>query len=187
MKLVVGLGNPGKKYDETRHNIGFVVLAEIAKRQAIGPAQLKFQGNLVSCFLGGQKTALLSPQTYMNNSGRSVRACVDFYKLEPADVLVVCDDFHLPIGKIRFRPHGSAGGQKGLNDILQKLGTDKVARLRIGIGEPPEKWSVPDYVLSKFSKSELADVEHVVVRSADGVEDWLQSGTEFCMNRYNGM
>ncbi len=187
MKLVVGLGNPGKKYDNTRHNIGFDVLAELGRRHAGGTIQSKFQGHLVDCFISGEKAVLLCPQTYMNNSGRSVKACVDFYKIDSGDVLVVCDDFHLPVSKVRFRPHGSSGGQKGLQDILDKLGTDQVPRLRIGIGEPPEHWSVPDYVLSKFTKAESNDVQEIVGRSANGVEDWVQSGTEFCMNRYNGL
>ena len=187
MKLVVGLGNPGRKYDKTRHNIGFEVLAELGRRHGVGPVQSKFQGHLLDCRIGAEKTFLLCPQTYMNNSGRSVKACVDFYKTSVADVLIVCDDFHLPVGRIRFRPKGSSGGQKGLQDILEQFGTQDIARLRIGIGEPPPQWSIPDYVLSKFSKAESTDVEQVVLRSANGVEDWVQSGTEFCMNQYNGL
>ncbi|MCA9214929.1 MAG: aminoacyl-tRNA hydrolase [Planctomycetales bacterium] len=187
MKLVVGLGNPGKKYDNTRHNVGFEVLAELGRRHLQGLVQAKFQGQVADCRIAGEKAILLCPQTYMNNSGRSVKACVDFYKIEVANVLVVCDDFHLPLGKVRFRPRGSSGGQKGLQDILTLLGTEDIARLRVGIGEPAEHWNVPDYVLSKFSKAEAADVEMIVKRSANGVEDWIQSGTEFCMNQYNGL
>ncbi len=187
MKLVVGLGNPGKKYDNTRHNVGFDFLAELGRRHVSGVVQAKFQGQVADGRIGNEKMILLCPHTYMNNSGRSVRACVDFYKIDEANVLVVCDDFHLPLGKLRFRPHGSSGGQKGLQDILRTLGTESVARLRFGIGEPPEHWTVPDYVLSKFSKAESDDVAQTVSRAANGVEDWVQSGTDFCMNRYNGM
>jgi peptidyl-tRNA hydrolase, PTH1 family len=137
MKLVVGLGNPGKKYQGTRHNVGFEVLDELARRTQAGGPKSKFSGNLVETRVDEEKLLLLYPHTYMNLSGNSVRPAFDFYKLELPDVLVVCDDFNLPVGKLRLRPQGSSGGQKGLADIVRKLGSEEVPRLRIGIGRPP--------------------------------------------------
>ncbi len=134
MKLVVGLGNPGRKYQVTRHNVGFEVLAAMARKYAAGPVRSKFEGEVSEVIQGDCRALLLCPLTYMNRSGLSVCAAYDFYKLELPQLLVVCDDFNLPLGKLRFRPSGSAGGQKGLADIIQRLGSDQFARLRIGIG-----------------------------------------------------
>jgi len=147
MKLVVGLGNPGRKYEGTRHNVGFDCLAKLAGRLPAAPVKQKFQGELIEAEIGGERVLLLCPLTYMNLSGGSVLAARDFYKIKENDILVVCDDFHLPLAKLRFRAKGSAGGQKGLADILRRLGTENIARLRIGIGEPPPQWNVADYVL----------------------------------------
>ena len=185
MKLIVGLGNPGKKYEKTRHNIGFEVVREIARRHASGPTQAKFKAELGNCNLGGEKVLLMCPLTYMNNSGQSVRAAFDFYKLDPNSILIVCDDFNLPLGRIRFRVKGSSGGQKGLGDIVKRLGTEEIPRMRLGIGQPPEQWDVADYVISRFAKDEQETIEHLVTRAADGAVDWVQSGTEYCMNQYN--
>jgi len=124
MKLVVGLGNPGRKYDGTRHNVGYEVVAELARRHAAGRARLAFQGEMSEVAIGAERTWLLLPHTYMNRSGGSVGAAFDFYKLAVGDVLVICDDLNLPLGKLRIRASGSAGGQKGLQDILKRLGTE---------------------------------------------------------------
>ncbi len=185
MKLVVGLGNPERRYHQTRHNIGFVVLAELARRHASGKVRARFQGELVEGSLGGERITLLSPLTYMNRSGTSVEQAVRFYRLEPADLLVVCDDFNLPLAKLRFRARGSAGGQKGVADIIDRLGTEEFARLRIGIGEPPARWNAADYVLSKFTKDEIAEMEEAVGRAADAVAVWVEQGIDACMNQFN--
>jgi PTH1 family peptidyl-tRNA hydrolase len=185
MKLVVGLGNPGTKYRGTRHNVGFEVIAEVARRNGAGPGVSKFRGEVYNCTVGGTKTLLLMPQTFMNASGSSVRGAVDFYKIPISDVLVVGDDFNLPLGRLRFRAKGSAGGQKGLDNVLQQLGTDEVSRLRLGIGIPPASKVGADFVLSKFARHEQPEVETMVLTAADGVVDWIEKGIEYCMNRYN--
>ena len=184
-KLVVGLGNPGRKYKNTRHNVGFEVLAKVARDHSAGPVVSRFQGELIDLGLGELSVLLLSPLTYMNRSGQSVRQAFGFYKMELSDVLIVCDDFHLPLGRLRFRQRGSAGGQKGLADVIRQLGSDRLARLRIGVGEPPPHWDVADYVLSRFSDEERSTVDDAVERATRGVEDWIAQGTEYCMNRYN--
>ncbi len=157
MKLIVGLGNPGNKYEQTRHNIGFEVVNKIAALILARPSKTKFEGLLAEALAGDQKVSLLWPQTYMNASGQSIRKAVEFYKLAPEDVLVVCDDLNLASGKIRLRASGSAGGQKGLVDTIRHLQTDSFPRLKIGIGRPPEGWEVTDYVLGKFSSGERED------------------------------
>jgi peptidyl-tRNA hydrolase, PTH1 family len=191
MKLVVGLGNPGRRYQGTRHNVGYVILAELAKRFGRSPPKAQFHGEVVEADLGGQgnaadmKALLLSPTTFMNLSGTSVQEAASFYKLPLDELLVLCDDLNLPVGKLRFRAGGSSGGQKGLDDIIRRLGTDEFSRLRIGIGAAPEGWDWADYVLSKFKPDELPEIEHAVVLAADAVAVWAQKGIEFCMNQYN--
>ena len=158
MKLIVGLGNPGRRYEQSRHNIGFMVAAKIAKQIGAGSVKNRFDGEVAEGAWAG-KLVVLCPQTYMNASGKSVRKACDFYKLAPDDVLVVCDDLDLPTGRLRFRASGSAGGQKGLADIIRHLGTDQVARLRIGIDRPPAGWDPAEYVLGKFVPEEQEKVE----------------------------
>jgi PTH1 family peptidyl-tRNA hydrolase len=185
VKLIVGLGNPGRRYQETRHNVGFLVLAELARDAATGRPRSKFQGEAVEAAFGGEKALLLSPLTYMNNSGASVEAARNFYKLPDEDLLVICDDLNLPLAKLRFRGKGSSGGQKGLADIIRRLGTDTFARLRIGIGSPPESWDATDYVLGKFTRREKPEIEVAVRQAADAVAAWAREGIEYCMNQYN--
>jgi peptidyl-tRNA hydrolase, PTH1 family len=186
MKLVVGLGNPGRRYEGTRHNIGFLVVGEIARKFARSSVKSRFQGATVEADLEGEKALLLTPTTYMNLSGASVLATRDFYKIPPEDILAVCDDMNLPLGKLRLRASGSAGGQKGLEDIVRRLGTEEFARLRIGIGSAPEGWAWADYVLSKFNKDEVPEMEQAVARASEAVVVWAREGIQACMNRYNG-
>lgn len=185
MKLVVGLGNPGKKYEGTRHNVGFDVLQTLAKRHAAAAGKSKFNGQLTEVGVAGEKLMLLSPLTYMNRSGNSVRPAFDFYKLTLENVLVVCDDFNLPLAKLRLKGKGSAGGQNGLADVIQKLGSDEVPRLRVGIGTPREGVDVANYVLSTFAKAEKPEVDLCVERAASAVEDWATQGLTYAMNQYN--
>lgn len=185
MKLVVGLGNPGRRYQGTRHNIGFVVLGELARRYGTSRPKSRFQGEVVEADCEGRKALLLSPVTYMNNSGNSVQAAQAFYRLPDEDLLIICDDINLPLARLRFRAKGSSGGQKGLADIIRKLGTENFARLRIGIGTPPEHWDAADYVLGKFAKQEVPEIEEAVQVAADAVVAWTDQGIEHCMNRYN--
>lgn len=185
MKLVVGLGNPGRKYDGTRHNVGFEVIAELARRYDVGRAKAKFDGEMVEARIGNEKTILLCPLTFMNLSGRCVQPVVDFYKIPINDVLIICDDFSLALARLRIKPTGSAGGQNGLKDIIQRLGTKDVPRLRIGIGTPPPRWDVADYVLGKFDKANLVTIESGVKRAADATEMWISEGIQKVMNKYN--
>jgi len=185
MKLVVGLGNPGSQYAETRHNIGFDVIDQLAAKFAASRPKKKFQGELCEAVVGTERVLFLMPLTFMNLSGSSVLVCRDFHKILPEDTLVVCDDLALPVGRLRFRGHGSAGGQKGLADVIRRLGTDQVPRLRIGIGQCPPGWDAADYVLGKFTSEEKPVVQSAVTKGVAGVADWIARGLQYCMNHYN--
>jgi PTH1 family peptidyl-tRNA hydrolase len=185
MKLVVGLGNVGRKYEGTRHNVGFETLAEIARRHGVGPARSQFEGEVREAEINSHRALLLLPHTYMNRSGSSVLKARDFYKLALDDLLVICDDFNLPLAKLRVRAKGSAGGQKGLEDIIRCLGTNEFARLRIGIGPVPARWDAADFVLSRYGKDERAEIDIAIQRAADAAAAWAEEGVATCMNRYN--
>ena len=185
MKLVVGLGNPGSQYTGTRHNVGFDVLAELARRFQPGKPQAKFQSEVQEIFVGGNKALLVAPQTFMNRSGDAVQQWVKFFQVAAEDVVVVCDDMNLPIGKLRWRGSGSSGGQKGLADILKKLGTEVVPRLRIGVGRPPGQMDPADWVLSRFRSEEKSEADIMTKLAADSVELWITDGLVNVMNRFN--
>lgn len=185
MKIVVGLGNPGPQYQNTRHNVGFDVVAEMARRFAGDKPTVKHEAEIVDVRVGEEKVLLVAPLTYMNLSGRAVWPLVKFHQTEPGDLMVVCDDMNLERGRVRMKPAGSAGGQKGLADILQKLGTQDVPRTRIGIGRPPGRMAATDFVLGKLRGEEQVDVEHAVILASDGIETWVREGLEAAMNRVN--
>ncbi len=186
MKLVVGLGNPGRKYEQTRHNIGWEVLAELARHWAAGQRPKdEFQAETLDIKIGSERVVLLAPQTFMNRSGSSVVLARDFYKLTNADVLVLSDDIALPVGQLRCRARGSSGGQKGLEDIIRALGGDDVPRLRVGIGPVAEHFETADFVLARFKPSERPQIDEIVVTAAEAVECWVRDGIAVCMNRYN--
>jgi PTH1 family peptidyl-tRNA hydrolase len=185
VKLIVGLGNPGGKYKDTRHNVGFEVAARLAKKFATASPRAKFQGEIVEAVLGGRKSLLLTPLTYMNASGGSVLEARDFYKIENDNILVVCDDFALPLAKLRLRGKGSSGGQNGLDDILRRLGTNEVPRLRIGVGPLPPGRDAAGYVLGKFTKDEQPEIANAINRAAEAVECWVREGLAMAMSRYN--
>lgn len=184
MKVVVGLGNPGSRYAGTRHNVGFDVVDSLAKSPRAGRFQGRFQAQVADLVEEGEKILLVKPETFMNLSGRSVRQVLDFYQVPVADLLVVCDDTNLPLGKLRFRARGSNGGHNGLGDIQNHLGTAEYARLRIGVGAPPEDKAV-DYVLGRFRPSERPAIDDAVATAAQAVFVWVREGIEACMNRYN--
>ena len=185
MKMVVGLGNPGSKYQQTRHNVGFDVLACLAGRFGAAAARSKFQADVTDVLIGNEKTLLVAPQTYMNLSGRSVRRAIDFFQLPLDDLLVVCDDMNLDTGRLRWRRSGSAGGQKGLQNIIDQLGTQELCRLRIGIGRPPASSDPSEYVLRRFRPAERDVINQTTELAADGVETWVTEGIDAAMNRYN--
>jgi PTH1 family peptidyl-tRNA hydrolase len=186
MKLVVGLGNPGRKYEGTRHNVGFEVLARLARECGAEAPRRKFEGELCECPLAGEKALLLAPQTYMNRSGLSVRQALDFYQVPREDLLVICDEFQLPVGQVRMRPQGSDGGQNGLADVIRVLGTKDFARLRIGIGPVPDRWDPADFVLGKFAAAEREIIEVEIARATDAVRLWAAEGVTAAMNKFNG-
>ncbi len=184
--MVVGLGNPGAKYDGTRHNIGFEVLRKLQAKVGASTPRAKYEGQFSTAVVDGVSLLLVWPLTFMNNSGRCVQPMASFYKVNhEQDVLVVCDDLSLPLGKLRFRASGSAGGQKGLNDILRVFGGQTVPRLRIGIDPAPPQWDVADYVLGRFREDERPTVDKAVADATDAVLSWATRGIAFCMNKFN--
>jgi PTH1 family peptidyl-tRNA hydrolase len=185
MKLVVGLGNPGPRYGGTRHNIGYAVVDYLAAAPGVGRWRGRFDSQVAEAVEGTEQVLLMKPETFMNLSGRAVRPALDFYKLGVADLLVVCDDIALPLGKLRVRARGSHGGQNGLRNIQEALGTQEYARLRIGVGSPGEHWDAADYVLSRFKPAEKAAVEEAVAQAAQAVLVWARQGVEASMNRFN--
>ncbi len=186
MKLVVGLGNPGLKYTGTRHNFGFMVIDELVRRYAANLTAGSFSALSGTIRLGCDKVIVLQPQTYMNSSGRSVAPAASYYRIEPEDILVVYDELALPLGQIRIRAKGSAGGHNGMKSIISSLGTEEFPRLRLGIDRPEDASRIVDYVLANFTKKEIATVEQVVSAAADAVETWVTQGTVQAMSKYNG-
>ena len=186
MKIVVGLGNPGDKYEGTRHNIGFEVLAELGRRGGAGRSKVRFEAVVTEVVCGAEKLLLVAPQTFMNLSGRSVQQFIRFFQTPLTDVLVVCDDLNLKVGQLRLRSSGSAGGQKGLHSILTCSASEAVPRLRLGIGRPPANFDAADYVLSRFCKDELESMDRAIDRAASAVEVWVRDGIAVAMNQFNG-
>jgi PTH1 family peptidyl-tRNA hydrolase len=185
VKLVVGLGNPGRKYTGTRHNVGYELANELARRYGSGRPRQRFQGEVVEARIDGVPALLLCPHTYMNRSGRSVAEALKFYKLDPSELLVACDDINLPVAKVRLRASGSSGGQNGLNDVIRSLGTQEFSRLRIGVGTPPPGWDAADYVLGRLDKHDASEIEDAIQRAADAVAHWAIHGIDDCMNQFN--
>lgn len=197
MKLLVGLGNPGSEYAGTRHNVGFDVVDRLAERLGWA-ASRQFdrlaRGRFEALMLDGlaplhrgdaEKLVLLKPTTYMNGSGRSVRQAVDFYRVDPTDLLVVVDDVALPCGRLRLRAGGSSGGHNGLRDIERALGTQQYPRLRIGIDPPPPRVPQRDYVLGRFGPEQAERLEPALRQACDAAAHWIESGLTAAMNRFN--
>ncbi|MBU9721995.1 MULTISPECIES: aminoacyl-tRNA hydrolase [Bacillaceae] len=185
MKLVVGLGNPGPKYDGTRHNIGFEVIDRLEESLNIPLDQSKFKGVYGFKRVGDEKLFLLKPLTYMNLSGESLVPLMNFYKIDKEDILVIYDDLDLPPGKIRLREKGSHGGHNGIRSIIAQLGTEEFKRIRVGIGRPVKGQAVPDYVLGKFHNDERVEVDGAVEKAVEAVETWTKSSFKNVMNQYN--
>jgi PTH1 family peptidyl-tRNA hydrolase len=186
VKLVAGLGNPGPRYDQTRHNVGYLVVDGLARRRGVSVAKYerRYEALVGEVQVAGQRALLLKPETFMNLSGRSVLAAQQFYKLDLSDLLVVCDDLDLPVGRIRLRAGGSGGGQKGLENILLRLSSNDIPRLRIGIGKV-DRSVTSEYVLSRFTPDERELIIEAVTSAADAVECWIGEGIDAAMNRFN--
>lgn len=185
--LVVGLGNPGPKYDWTRHNMGFLVIDELAEREKIPVQKLKFKALTNTAVIGDQSVLLMKPTTYMNLSGGAVGEAARFYKIPSERILVISDDVALPQGKLRIRRSGSAGGHNGLKDIIAHLGGDGFPRIKVGVGGKPHPDSdMADWVLGKFTGQDKKVMEEAIKRAADAVETLLKAGVDQAMSRYNG-
>jgi PTH1 family peptidyl-tRNA hydrolase len=184
--LIVGLGNPGREYRETRHNIGFMLLDQLTARLKVRFTRMQSKALVASANFQERKIILAKPQTFMNLSGQSVQGLIHFYKLPLTNLLVAHDDLDLPLGTIRIRPDGRSAGQKGMSSTIDRLGTDEFPRLRLGIGRPPGQMPAPDYVLQDFPGSDLPVIEETLSRSVEAVLTWVMEGLDSTMNKYNG-
>lgn len=189
-KFIVALGNPGRRYAGTRHNTGWMVLAELRRRWGLGSGRGAFGGLVYQAAVPDKdglpgRVTLLEPLTYMNRSGEAVKGLLGFYKAEPSDLLVILDDLALPLGRVRARPGGTDGGHNGLKDVIRLLGTEDVPRLRVGIGRPPAQVDMVDYVLSAFREEERPAIEQAISTAANAAEDWTSHDIGYVMDKYN--
>lgn len=184
--LIIGLGNPGREYKDNRHNIGFMLIDRLAVRIDARGIKLQSKAIVTSGFYEERKLILAKPQTYMNLSGQSVQGLLHFYKIPSENLMVAHDDLDLPLGTIRIRPGGGAGGQRGMASTIERLGTKDFPRLRLGIGRPPGRMDAADYVLQNFSRAEMLIVSETLDRAADAVLTFMTEGLNAAMNRFNG-
>lgn len=185
MYIIIGLGNPTREYQATRHNIGFDVITRISDEYNI---PLDFKKHKAICgrgFIEGEKVVIAQPQTYMNLSGESVRELVDFYKVTPQEVIVIYDDISLDVGQLRLRSKGSAGGHNGIKSIISHLGTQDFPRVKVGVGDKPAGWDLADYVLSRFKEDEQLIIRDAIGKSSEAVKSIIKDGMESAMNIYN--
>lgn len=184
--LIVGLGNPGARYESTRHNVGFRTVERLAQKYGLTFGKMEHRALVASGTILGNRVILAKPQTFMNLSGDSVVPLARFYKIEPDHIIVIHDDLDLPLGTLRLRKSGSSGGQNGLKHILQRMGTQAIPRVRIGIGRPPGRMDPVDYVLTPFKGEDEILAAEVQNRAITAIETWLTDGIELAMSRHNG-
>lgn len=185
MKLIVGLGNPGKQYENTRHNIGFKVIDKLSEDLNIGLDQAKHKGLYGMSHIGGEKVMLLKPLTYMNLSGECIRAVMDYYDIQTEDLVVIYDDLDLPVGKIRLRQKGGAGGHNGIKSTIAHLGEESFNRIRVGIDRPKNGMKVTDYVLGRFTQDEESVMVEVIEKCSNATQQWLKIPFLQVMNEFN--
>lgn len=185
MNIIVGLGNPTREYEGTRHNIGFEVIKQIAEENHITLDTKKHKAICGKGYIGGEKVILVMPQTYMNLSGESVRELVDFYKVSEEEVIIIYDDISLDVGQLRIRAKGSAGGHNGIKSIISHLGTDVFPRIKVGVGDKPKGYDLADYVLGHFKKDELDAVKESIKKASMATSCIISSGINEAMNQYN--
>ena len=185
MKVIVGLGNPGREYAQTKHNVGFMFVDALANHLGVTEWREKFDALVAETRIGTEKVLLVKPQTYMNSSGESIRAAADYYKVDPEDILIVYDDISLAPGQLRIRAKGSAGGHNGIKSIIAHLGTQEFPRVKVGVGEKPARMDLADYVLGHFSKEEQATMDDAVKEAADAVCEIVNVGIAQAMNDHN--
>lgn len=186
MYVIVGLGNPGRKYENTRHNTGFMVIDEAVEQYHIHAVEKKHKALIGKGIIGGEKVLLVKPQTFMNLSGESVREIIDYYKIEEkTELIVISDDISLDVGALRIRKKGSAGGHNGLKNIMLHLGHDEFQRIRVGVGKKPAEYDLVDYVLGHFGKEETAPMEESIRNAAKALEVMITEGVDAAMNQFN--
>ena len=186
MYIIAGLGNPGKEYEETRHNAGFKVIDRLSDKYNIDVTEGKFKGLIGKGVIDGNKVILVKPLTYMNNSGECIRAVMDYYKAGTEDLIVIYDDISLAPGKLRLRPRGSAGGHNGIKSIIAHLGTEQFNRIKFGVGDKPKDWDLVDWVLGRFNAQDKEILEQGRDRACEAVACIMNEGIESGMNKYNG-
>lgn len=186
MYIIVGLGNPGKEYQNTRHNIGFDVIDKLAEEEGVSVLEKKHKAIIGKGYVGGQKCVLAKPQTFMNLSGESVRALIDYYKVdERSELILVSDDISLDVGQIRVRKKGSAGGHNGLKNIISHLGHGDFMRVKMGVGEKPKGWDLADYVLGRFSGPERRVMDEAALQAVEAIRMMVAGEVDAAMNQYN--
>lgn len=185
MMIIAGLGNPGKEYENTRHNAGFMTIDALAEKLGADVSERKHRAFCGKAVIGGEKVILMKPQTYMNSSGESIRAAADYFKVPPEDILVIYDDISLAPGQLRVRAKGSAGGHNGIKSIIAHLGTQEFPRVRVGVGEKPPRMDLADYVLGHFSKGEREIMEEAVKEAAEAACEVVLKGIDQAMNDHN--
>jgi len=185
MKILAGLGNPGKEYEHTRHNMGFDVIDILAKRWNVSAWKETMKAETAAVVVNGEKVLLVKPLTYMNNSGEAVGAIANYYKVGLDDIYIICDDLDLPPGKVRIRKKGSAGGHNGIKSLIAHLGSEGFTRFRIGVGHPQDGHTVIEHVLGRPHGDDIAKIEEAKIKTADSIETALESGVDRAMNLFN--